>query len=945
MRYLSNGDFGFPFTWPLYQAKQFYIWSYQTGAVNADGVMRMPGRLLDLAVFVLFGNVAFEYFFIVSSLIVAFVSFYYFAYKFLNVQSISTRLFGSLFYTLNPIFLGNLSKTGLVMAAGVLPLCLVMVREVFEQKRFRYLFLWLVLLNISLIHPFTFVANFVISGGYLAYQAWLHRGFTLKNWYKFFLAAGAFLLLNAYIVLPLASMHTISKNVLSDTITSTPTDYTALVGVLNTGDIFTGLSLSKNVVKDYDFYNAAYAGVYFLGAFGFYALLIMLYLRVEKRMDLPDRRRVALLFGSFLVLVVLATVTFLHVDALIKLLINTPGGWAFRSPLKWQLYIPLALFGLFVLFMKYVPTKRQRTVVYLALTLTFIGMNGFLLHDIYRKLLTPRSVTVFTALQHTNLDHRSVLIVNASDCWQYEEDHPQVMNELNQVLSSQATQVKRVSTYDADLVDLGTFDYILGCENDAQSLLSGQYNFGLTQTFAHNTFQLYANRHSVDFVSAATSVFGVADTADLGGKYNFTTQQLQKDFNFVAKPGVSTVPMGYVQQAFDSATVSDIQNGFMTTTLQAAQPGAQKLYVHNNLARLFYGVTANGLSITTTKKPGYLPMPSGNGSVSVVVPENKRLKLSYVDPSYAYTNLIGNPSLEKGLWQSKVGDCYDYDDQPQIGMALDKQHKTNGKQSLELWSANHVACSSPGSVAVTPGQHYLLSFDYTGLDGTAGYAVAFDDANGTTLGGRLRTRDAAWHTFTQVVTVPDGAHTVRLRVEAYPDSSAQAKGIARFDNVTLIAVPDVQRHFYLVDQTKLHTQKPGQVRYKAINPTKTAIQVANAKAPFYLLVNETYSAQWGLRLGNGSRAYAVPAANHLKVNGSANGWYIDPVALCRQESDVCKRYPGGGYDLSFVMSFAPQRWLYVGSFVSAVSFVAGSAYFVYDLRSDRRRGVRYRLWR
>src|SRR6185369_2931948 len=133
-----------------------------------------------------------------------------------------------------------------------------------------------------------------------------------------------------------------------------------LVNVLNTGDIFTGLSLSKNVVKDYNFYDGAYGSIYFLGAFAFYALLIVLYLRVERRMDLPDRRRAALLLGCFLALVVLATVTFLHIDVLIRILINTPGGWAFRSPLKWQLYLPFALFGLFVLFMKYITTKSRR---------------------------------------------------------------------------------------------------------------------------------------------------------------------------------------------------------------------------------------------------------------------------------------------------------------------------------------------------------------------------------------------------------------------------------------------------------------------------------------------------------------------------------------------------------------------------------------------------------
>ncbi|HEY4161030.1 MAG TPA: hypothetical protein VGM08_03130 [Candidatus Saccharimonadales bacterium] len=921
------------------------MWSYQTGAVNADGVMRMPGRLFDLVVFVMFGNLAFEYFFIVTSLLITFLSFYYFAYKFLNIQSVPIRLFGSLLFTFNPIFLGNLSKIGLILAAAMLPLCLVAVREVFEQKRFRYLFPWFICLNISLIHPFTFAVNCAVSGSYLLYQAWLHRGFAFKNWYKFVLAGVVFLLLNAYILLPLASMHTISKNVLSDTISSTPTDYTALVGVLNTGDIFTGLSLSKNVVLDYDFYNTNYAAIYFLGAFGFYTLLIGLYLRVEKRISLPDKRRVALLFGSLLVLLILATVTFLHVDTLIKLLINTPGGWAFRSPLKWQLYIPLALFGLLVLSMKYITTKKRRIIVYACLALTFVCMNSYLLTQIYQKLLVPRKVTTFSALQRMNLDHRSVLIINADGCWEYEQDHPHVMNELNQVLSSQDTQVKQVSASSVDLVDLGSFDYILGCQGDARSLVANQYSFKLTGTFANNTFQLYTDRAAPGYVSASDEVYGLTEVDDLGGKYDFAAQQLGEGFNYAADPVAPGLPATHLQQAFDGVSADNIQHNSMVTVLQTAHAGPQKLYVHNNQQPLFYSADASGVSITTTKQRGYQLVPAGNGSMPVTVPSDKQLKISYDDPAYTYTNLITNPSLESGLWQKKVGDCYNYDDQPQIGMSLDKTSKTAGGQSLELWSTNHIACTGPNTVPVTPGQHYLLSFDYQGMDSTAGYSVAFDDAQQTTLGGRLHAADSSWHAFTQVITVPSGAHTLRLHVEAYPDSSAESRGTAHFDNFKLIAVPDVQDHFYLVDQMTANLQTPGQVSYKSVNPAETTVHVSSARAPFYLQVGETYNAQWDLAAGSGKKIYPIPAADHLKLNGAVNGWYIDPAAICGKVSGTCTPNPAGGYDLDFVVSFAPQHWLYVGEIVSAATAVIGAVYYVYNLRHDRKRGVRYRLWR
>jgi hypothetical protein len=954
MRYLSNGDFGFPFTWPLFLSKQFYIWSYQTGALNADGVMRTPGRLLDLAVFMMYGNIAFEYFFIFSSLLIVFWSFYYFAYKFLEVKSMYARLAGALFFTLNPIFLGNLSKIGLVLAAALLPLCLVMVREVFEQQRFRYLFIWLVLLNVSLIHPFTFSANFVVSGAYLLYQAWLHRSFAYKNWHKFVLAGGAFILLNAYFLFPLASMHTVSKNVLSDTVASAPTDYTALVGVLNTGDIFTGLSLSKNVVKDYNFYNATYASLYFLGTFGFYALLISLYLRVERRMNIADKRRSALLLACFLVLVALATVTFLHVDALIRVLITLPGGWAFRSPLKWQLYIPLTLFGLFVLCMKYITSTKRRALIYAGLGLTFILMNGFLVVDIYKRLLTPRSVGTFSTLQQMDLNQQNLLLVTSSQCWPYEQDHPRTMTELNQVLGSKNVQIKSVSLADIDLVDLNAYDHILGCQGILGSL-AGPNHLALTKTFARDAFQLYSTKPGLPYVSTTADVSALKSTSDLAGKHDFITQQLGQDFNFVNSPAPSGLPVTNVQDVFDGLSVNNIVNKSIATTVSLAGDSKQNLYFQKSKQTLYYSMHGSKLSIGTTKKVGYVPAPiEGNKPVSLGTSDNsKKLSVTYDDPTYEYKNLIKNPSLEQGLWQKKVGDCYNYDDTPEIAMNLTTKGKTDGRQSLELESSNHIACTGPNPVKVTPGQQYLLDFDYWSPHQNGGYSVIFNNSQDIVLPGRLPSTTSGWHTFSKIITAPQGATTMTLRLEVFPDSTGEDAGIARFDNFKFIGIPKVQDSFYLASQPKVTLQKPAKVDFVSHNPTKTTVQVHGAQTPFYLVTGESYSPQWRLELSSvGANTVvplagvtAVPNADHVKLNSGMNGWYVDPTTLCAKQTANCVRNADGSYDITMVMEFTPQRWMAIGAVVSGLTFVGGVGYFVYDLRQDRRRGVTYRLWR
>src|SRR5258708_29373083 len=105
MHFLSEGDFSFPFTWLFFYFKQFFVWSYQAGAVNADGIIRMPGRLFDLLVFIAFGNITFEYFYIFSGLTIVFLSFYFFSKNFLSVKDTYINLIGALFFTLNPVFL------------------------------------------------------------------------------------------------------------------------------------------------------------------------------------------------------------------------------------------------------------------------------------------------------------------------------------------------------------------------------------------------------------------------------------------------------------------------------------------------------------------------------------------------------------------------------------------------------------------------------------------------------------------------------------------------------------------------------------------------------------------------------------------------------------------------------------------------------------------------
>lgn len=941
--YLSNGDFGFPFTWPFFWAKQFYMWSFQTGAANPDGIIRMPGRLIDLLVFMGFGNLGFAYFYLMSSLLIAGVAFYLFATVFLEIRSRSICIAGALFFTCNPATLGNVSKIGLVLAAAMLPLCLVAVRTAFEKRQTRYLLLWLICLNISLIHPFTFAVNLAVSGAYGIYRAMRQLTFVRRNLLRLGLIAMLFVLLNMYFLLPLASMRSISKDTLSNTVTGTPTDYAALVDVLNTGDIFTGLSLSKNVVKDYAFYDATYANIYFLGAFLIYALLIGLYLAVERKLSTRERAGVFILLIAFLLLVLLAAVTFLHIDSLIRLLIQAPGGWAFRSPLKWQLYIPLTLAGLFVILAAHLKRQGIRFAASLTVAAALVLMDGFLVADIHAKLLTPRTVTTFGTLEHLPLGQHSLLFASGDQCWSFEATQPAIMNELNQVLQSQNVQVKRISTADLSTVNLDSYDYALDCDDGAATALTSGYAYRRTDSYANGNLVLYTNQHPHPYMYAAATLFNVPAGQDLGKASAFATQVLHQNFDTApaTQPHQHTAAL---QDVFGSLKPADIQQGALTATV-ARSSGDMQLYDSDG-APLYYRQTGNQLHLNPYPQAGYTLLPK-SGFVRIPAAAAP-LTMTYTDQHYSYANLIPNPSLEAGLWQQHVSDCYNYDPEPLINMRLDTKDHADGRRSVELDAGNHIACTGPDAIAVTAGQQYLLSFSYQSPTAQAGYSATFDDSAHTASSGTMDPRDKDWHSFSTIITAPPYARSVHLLVNAYPTSSGT--GVARYDNFQLIAIPAIQHQLYVFSGPALQLVAPQSVHFVVNDPTKTSALITAAHGPFYLVLSDTYSNLWRLEAASAAQAWwpaphmpAVPAASHLMLNGGINGWLVDPAQLCETAPASCSRNPDGSYNMALVAEFVPQRWFYLGLVISSVTFLAVGMYLIRNIRHEPS-GERYYRW-
>lgn len=928
--FISHGDFSFPFDWVLYWIKHFYIWSFQSGAPNPDGVIRLPGRIFNFVVFALSGNIGVAYFYALFSLLVAFLAFFYFTRYFLGIQNRTVQFVAALFFAINPIVLGNLAKVGLVLAAAMLPLCLMAIKAVFEKRQPSYLFLYVLCLNISLIHPYTLAVNLAVSGIYLLYQAWLYSPFFIKQLPKFIGIGVVTLLLHAYFILPMASLGTISKDVLSDSASTEPVDYTALVD-LSTGDALTGLSLSKKIFVDFSFYNPAYESFYFAGIFLFYIVLIGGYLFIERKLNLNDKQRIVLFMSSFLLLIALTTVTVFSLNEIIKLLIGLPGGWAFRSPLKWQLYMPLALFSVLAVILYKIIDVRARRLALAGLGVSFLLANSFLIIDITGKLLTPRKLDHFATLQNTDLDNKTILFISSDGCMEYLRDNPTTKTELNQVFLSKNTQVKRIGAETLNTVNPGSYNYIIDCKGKTSlaNTLKEQYKFNFVKSFANDSFKFYKNHYSLSPVYALDTLYSSDPTKPIDNKYNFSHNVLQKQFNFLTPPKDSDAPLPTTSltDLFEDLSSSNLEEGRITIPITPPKDSGNELYVRSSEQALYYRLQGTNVELSQTKLTGFQIL-----NKKLRLPSADQLTFSYVDSAFKPANIIKNPSLEQGTWQKKVQDCYAYDDRPLLDMKLNRDQKTDGMQSLQLETRNHVACSGPPSMSIKANENYVLTFDYQSLGKRyAGYNITFDDPQETSIEERLPQANNDWHSFTKQFIAPSGSRGLTLMLYAYPDTDGKgSSAITRYDNLGLVDIPPLRDRFYLVSNRPNQTHLPKNVITKLPDPTTKLIHVEGVSKPFYLASNETYHDLWDLTL-NGKNA-----GTQVRLNNAMNGWYIDPEILCKTTSS-CIQQEDGSYDLELVMHFTPQKWFYIGGGISATTALLLVIYFAYAHKRYKRK--------
>lgn len=941
MKFLSNGDYIFPFGPALHWAEHLYVWSFQTGAPNLDGIIRLPVRLLNLIVFQLFGNLAIGYFYLIIAVIILFVAFYIFARKFLKIEPWYLCVLGATFFALNPIFLGNLAKVGLVIAVAMLPLMFVAIKTAFKTGQVRYVLFYILLLNVSLVHPYTFTVNLLISGAYFIYLAFKNKQWIMENWSKLAVVLGTGALLCAYFILPILNVGSIDKGVLSQDLSDSPIDYTALVGIANTGDMLTAISLSKNIFLDFYFYNQTYMPVYFLGAFLLILLMFGGYVLAQKNLPKLQSKRVLACFAAVLVLLLLSTATLFNIDVLIKILIDMPGGWMFRSPLKWQLYIPFFMIAALLIVIKYLPKKWLMQTACAIFAVAIITTNGYLIYDVGKKLLVPRQLGEFSYLNEMNLESKTLLFVDSEACLLYAQAKPEIFTEFNQVIGSKNSQMKKVSSEDLTSVNVDSFNYIFSCAGSADEMLSEQPDAKLVKSFDKDGIELYTNGSQLPLIYAPTMIFGFTNNDDLQAKRQFVNSEfgMSLDFKDITEPHYSTG----LHELFESVSTQNIKDGQISSTVTPNNGGNQILKYLGD-SELFYKQEHGKVTITPNSEVGFSKINQAQSQALFSSDQGEKLDFRYKDSNYDLENLINNASFESGLWREQVDDCNNFDAMPIIGMSNDNKQASDGYKSLQLTAKRHIACTSPSEVSVKPGERYLLSFDYKSSDDKrAGYFVGFDDENDTSVGKRLSWRNDGWQTNSSVVEVPEGATKLKLIVYAYPNYTKGQPGTVNYDNFYLTRVPDIESKFFLLSVPSVQFSEPPKVESSVVSPTMHKITVKGASEPFYIALKDTFHPRWRLALNNfkvdsgvnswlpNAQADQVGDDDHFVINGSMNGWFVDPEQLCAK-GPGCFKNDDGTYDIELVAEFTPQRWMHVGLIISGFAALGAIGYFIYDRR-------------
>lgn len=124
------------------------------------------------------------------------------------------------------------------------------------------------------------------------------------------------------------------------------------------------------------------------------------------------------------------------------------------------------------------------------------------------------------------------------------------------------------------------------------------------------------------------------------------------------------------------------------------------------------------------------------------------------------------------------------------------------------------------------------------------------------------------------------------------------------------------------------------IRFFSINPTKFSVNITKAYKPFVLILPQTYNKDW--LISDGRKFIKEINLSHQLVNDYANGWYVDPQKICVKIPKLCTINNDGTFNINLSIEFLPQRFFYIGLFISSGTLFLLIGYFIYNFLKQKK---------
>ena len=165
------------------------------------------------------------------------------------------------------------------------------------------------------------------------------------------------------------------------------------------------------------------------------------------------------------------------------------------------------------------------------------------------------------------------------------------------------------------------------------------------------------------------------------------------------------------------------------------------------------------------------------------------------------------------------------------------------------------------------------------------------------------------------------------------------EGISFSDlNQAITASPPEEDYKNIAQLFNSKNVKPPDIEYRKINPTKYAVQVASASSSFMLTFLDSFHELWKVYVkpinSSNVKYYEtwfyeeVSQKEHFIINGYANSWLINSNDICIKKK-VCTYNKDGTYNFDLIIEFFPQKYYYLGLFVTLGAWLVMIFYYLY----------------